>query len=101
MDSQDGALISLTVITQYQALIAKIISLEDKYKASDSRILNLEARVDEAQTEIDSLKKQLNLTLKAVDETKESLTQGEHSDLAERVTGEFTKLRRRRQRERH
>ena len=55
MDSQDGALISLTVITQYQALIAKIMSLEDKYKASDSRILNLEARLDEAQTEIDSL----------------------------------------------
>ena len=45
MDSQDGALISLT-ITDYQALIANIISLEDKYKARDSRILNLEARLD-------------------------------------------------------
>jgi len=87
IDPQDGALISLTV-TEYQVLIAKITSLEDKYKASDSRILNLEARLDEAQTEIDSLKKQLGVTLKVVDETKESLefTQGEHSDLAERVT---------------
>ena len=82
MDSQDGALLSLTV-TEYQVLIAKITSLEDKHKASDNRIVNLEARL-----EIDSLKKQLGVTLKVVDETKESLefTQREHSDLAERVT---------------
>ena len=87
IDSQDGVLISLTV-TEYQTLIAKITSLEDKHKESDNRILNLEARLDEAQAEIDSLKKQLGATLKVVDETKESLefTQGEHSDLAERVT---------------
>ena len=82
MDSQDGALLSLTV-TEYQVLIAKITSLEDKHKASDNRIVNLEARL-----EIDSLKKQLGVTLKVVDETKESLefTQREHSDLAERAT---------------
>ena len=81
MNSQDGALISLTV-TEYQVLIAKITSLEDKHKTSDNRILNLEARLDEAQVEIDSLKKQLGVTLKVVDETKESLefTQREHSD---------------------
>ena len=87
MDSQDGALLSLTV-TEYQVVIAKITSLEDKHKASDNRILDLEARLDEAQAEIDSLKKQLCVTLKVVDETKESLefTQREHSDLAERVT---------------
>ena len=58
MDSQDGALISLTV-TEYQVLIAKITSFEDKHKASDNRILDLEARLDEAQAEIDSLKKSL------------------------------------------
>ena len=82
MDFQDGALLSLTV-TEYQVLIAKITSLEDKHKASDNRIVNLEARL-----EIDSLKKQLGVTLKVVDETKESLefTQREHSDLAERAT---------------
>ena len=87
MDSQDGALISLTV-TEYQVLIVKITSLEDKHKTSDNRILNREARLDEAQVEIDSLKKQLGATLKIVDKTKESLefTQREHSDLAERVT---------------
>ena len=55
MDSQDGALISLTV-NEYQLLIAKITSPEDKHKASDNRILNLEARLDEAQGEIDSQK---------------------------------------------
>ena len=64
------------------------LGLEDKYKASDSPMLNLEARLDEAQAEIDSLKKQLGVNLKVVDGTKESLefTQGEHSDLPERVT---------------
>lgn len=87
MDSQDGALISLTV-TEYQILIAKITSSKDKHKVSDNQILNLEARLDEAQAEIDSLKKQLGVTLKFVDEMKESLKfiQREHSDLAERVT---------------
>ena len=87
MDSQDGALISLTV-TEYQGLIAKITNLKDKHKASDNRIFNLELRLDEAQAEIDSLKKQLGVTFKVVDETKESLefTEKEHSDLAERVT---------------
>ena len=50
--------------------------------------MNLEARLDEARVEIDALKKQLRVTRKVDDETKESLefTQGEHSDLAERVT---------------
>ena len=87
INSKDGALISLTV-TEYQVLIAKITRLEDKHKASDNRILNLEARLDEAQAKIDSLRKQPGVTLKAVDETKESLefTQREQSDLAERVT---------------
>ena len=87
INSQDGTLISLTV-TEYQVLIAKITSLEDKHKASDNRILNLEARLDEAQAEIDSLRKQLGVTLKAVDETNESLefSQREQNDLAERVT---------------
>lgn len=56
IESQDDAYISLAV-TDYQVLIAKITSLEDKFKASDSRILNLEARLGEAQAEIDSLKK--------------------------------------------
>ena len=79
INSQYGALISLTV-TEYQVLIAKITSLEEKHKTSDNRILNPEARLDE----IDSLRKQPGLTLKAVDETKESLefTQREQSDLA-------------------
>ena len=87
MNSQDGALISLTV-TEYQVLIAKITGLEDKHKASDNRILNLEARLDEAQAEIDSLRKQLGVTLKVGDETKESLkfTQREQRDLAEHVS---------------
>ena len=50
--------------------------------------MNLEARLDEAQAEIPSLKKQQGVTLKIVDKRKESLefTQGEHSDVAERVT---------------
>lgn len=87
IDSQDGALISLTV-TEYQVLIAKITSLRTNTKKSDNRILNLEARLDEAQAEIDSLKKQKGVTRKIVDETNESLefTQVEHSDLTERVT---------------
>jgi len=69
-------------------IISLELGLEDKYKASESPILNLEARLNEAHAEIDSLKKQLGVTLKVVDGTKESLefTQGEHSDLAERVT---------------
>ena len=89
IDSQHGALI---LVTEYQVLIAKINSLEDKHKASDNRILNLEARLDEAKapemSEINSLKKQLGVTLNVVDDTKESLefTQREHSDLAERAT---------------
>ena len=61
MDSQDGALILLTV-TEYQVLIAKITSLEDKHKVTENLILNLEARLDKGQAEIDSLKKQLGVT---------------------------------------
>lgn len=69
MDSQDGALILLTV-TEYQVLIAKITSLEDKHKVTDNLILNLEARLDKAQAEIDSLKKQRGVTLEWLEFTQ-------------------------------
>ena len=86
-NSQDGAFITLTV-AEYQSLITKITHIEDKAKASDTRILKLEARLDEAQKENQSLKQKLTKACTSFEESKESLefTQGERSDMAERVT---------------
>ena len=86
-EHQDGAYIKLS-LKEYQNLIAKLTAIEDKTKISDQRILNLEARSDEAQGEITSLKRRLGEVNETVNDAKESLefTQGEHDDLAERVT---------------